>query len=1005
MQSAPLPLCPSIGFLCALCVSAFQSLSAQQLTYGTGTWTPDSLGNHRVVIEVAESAAAVRVHVEWRRPDANPDAVEIIAVGARSGGRIANIYRRSVTRESGDLALQPIDGAGEYYLYYLPYRGSIRSNYPRIFYPAPLSTADTAWLRTAEARWSLWPAATVAGIEAIDDFNSFWPMQVIATPAETDALVEVEGKAPFLLFPEDRTHPVRMRQDLPRRWIEAGPGGVVKGSPLRGEWFAFQVGLFASKAALDSVSALFSELHGEDGHTIPATAFSCVNLGGRDWMGRPFRRRVTIPLRAVYPLWCGLQVPIHAVPGRYTGRLSVRAAGTSPVILPVSLDVQPDTIAASGDDEPWRLSRLRWLNSRLYQDDGLVPPYTKVTIAGPRLGILGRDLALAPSGMPASIRSYFTPAMTAIGPDAHELLAQPVALVVEDAHGRRLRWQPGPLTFTKRAVGAAAWAVTSTAGPLTLKLSAQLDFDGTIEYQAALSTTKNVNLGDVRLEIPLNDRAVRYFMGMNLKGGRRPPEYDWRWEVTRNQDAAWLGDVNGGLQFTLKDDRYVRPLNTNFYQQKPLVMPASWANRGRGGCHFGEERTTVYRATCFSGPRTMLAGEVQHYDFRIMITPFHPIDPAGHWRERYFHAYVPLDSVAKMGANVINVHHATPINPFINYPFLRPDTMRAYIDSAHARGMKVKIYYTVRELSNRAPELWTLRTLGDEVLADGPGGGWAWLQEHVEGSYLAGWFVPDLSDAALITSGVSRWHNFYVEGLDWLARNEGIDGLYLDDVAFDRVTMKRVRKALERNRPGSLIDLHSANQYNPRDGYASSANLYLEHFPFIDRLWFGEYFDYDSPPDYWLVEISGIPFGLMGEMLEGGGNPWRGMLFGMTNRLPWSGDPRPIWREWDSFGIEGTRMIGWWVPQPPVTTGREDVLATTYAGKGKALIAVASWAPEPVRVALAMDWKALGLDSSRVRITAPAIDSFQPAREFRPGEAIPVAPGKGWLLELREGQR
>jgi len=79
-----------------------------------------------------------------------------------------------------------------------------------------------------------------------------------------------------------------------------------------------------------------------------------------------------------------------------------------------------------------------------------------------------------------------------------------------------------------------------------------------------------------------------------------------------------------------------------------------------------------------------------------------------------------------------------------------------------------------------------------------------------------------------------------------------------------------------------LIDLHSANQYNPRDGYASSANLYLEHFPYLDRLWFGEYFDYNSQPDYWLIEISGIPFGLMGEMLEKGGNPWRGMIYGMT---------------------------------------------------------------------------------------------------------------------------
>lgn len=1003
MRSVPLPLCPSVALVGALCVSVFQSLSAQQLTYRSGDWNPDSLGNHRVVIQVAESAAAVRIHVPWRRPDPNPDAVEIIAVGARSGTRVTNLYRRTINREYGDLALQPIDGAGEYYLYYLPYRGSIHSNYPKIFYPAPASTADPAWVKAAESRWSLWLGAEVVAMESIDDWNSFWPMQVIATGAETEALIEVDGRLPFLLFPEDRTHPVRMRHDLPQRWVDAGPGGPVAGSPMRGEWFAFQVGVFASKTDLDSLTADFSDLHGPGGKFIPASAFSCVNLAGRDWMGRPFRRRVNVAKGEVYPLWCGVQVPVGAPAGRYTGRMSVRASETQPVFLPINLAVQADTLAAAGDNEPWRLSRLRWLNSRLYQDDGLVPPYTRVTVTAKQLGVLGRDLTLAPSGLPASIRSFFTPAMTAIGPAARELLAQPISLVAVDAHGRRLKWVAGPTTFTKKAAGAAAWSVTSTAGPLTLKLTAQLDFDGTTEYQAALSTSKNINLGDVRLSIPMDDGAARYFMGMNLKGGRRPAQYDWRWDVTRNQDAAWIGDVNGGLQFTLKDDRYVRPLNTNFYQQKQLVMPASWANRGRGGCRFGEESTTVYRATCFSGPRTMLAGEVQHYDFRIMITPFHPIDPALHWRERYFHAYVPLDSVAKMGANVINVHHATPINPFINYPFLRPDTMRAYIDSAHARQMKVKIYYTVRELTNRAPELWTLRTLDDEVLADGPGGGWAWLQEHVEGSYLAGWFVPELSDAALVTSGVSRWHNFYIEGLDWLARNEGIDGLYLDDVAFDRVTMKRVRKALERNRPGSLIDLHSANQYNPRDGFASSANLYLEHFPFIDRLWFGEYFDYDSPPDYWLIEISGIPFGLMGEMLEGGGNPWRGMLFGMTNRLPWSGDPRPIWHEWDSFGIQDTKMIGWWVPRPPVTTGREDVLATTYSGEGKALVAIASWAPSAVRVPLAIDWKALGLDSTRVRITAPGIDSFQPARKFKRGEAIPIAPGKGWLLEIREG--
>ncbi|HVP91182.1 MAG TPA: glycoside hydrolase domain-containing protein, partial [Terriglobales bacterium] len=369
-----------------------------------------------------------------------------------------------------------------------------------------------------------------------------------------------------------------------------------------------------------------------------------------------------------------------------------------------------------------------------------------------------------------------------------------------------------------------------------------------------------------------------------------------------------------------------------------------------------------------------------------------------------FHAFKPVDEVAAAGANVVNIHHANAINPYLNYPFLRAAEMKAYIDEAHRRGLKVKIYDTVRELSNHAPELFALRSLGHEVFSPGPGGGYSWLQEHLSGDYIAAWFVPELKDAAVINSGLSRWHNYYVEGLDWLAANVGIDGLYLDDVAFDRTTMKRVRKVLERRRPGSLIDLHSANQYNPRDGFASSANLYLEHFPYLDRLWFGEYFDYNgSRPDYWLVEMSGIPFGLMGEMLQDGGNPWRGAVFGMTSRLPWSGDPRPVWKAWDDFGIVSSEMVGWWVEGNPVRTGNADVPATVYVRrahgtKPRALIALASWAPGPVDLRLEVDWKALGIEPKGATFRAPAVEGFQPAAAFRPGDPIRVEPGKGWML-------
>ncbi len=153
----------------------------------------------------------------------------------------------------------------------------------------------------------------------------------------------------------------------------------------------------------------------------------------------------------------------------------------------------------------------------------------------------------------------------------------------------------------------------------------------------------------------------------------------------------------------------------------------------------------------------------------------------------------------------------------------------------------------------------------------------------------------------------------------------------------------------------------------------------------------------------------------MGEMLQDGGNPWRGMVFGMTARLPWAGDPRPLWKVWDEFGISASEMVGWWVDGNPIKTGTKDVLSTCFVRRGKGvtaagmagvggnatMVALASWAKEAVDVRLAIDWKALGLDPKKVKIVAPGIDKFQDAAEFKPDDPIRVEPGKGWLLILR----
>src|SRR5258708_17921464 len=115
-------------------------------------------------------------------------------------------------------------------------------------------------------------------------------------------------------------------------------------------------------------------------------------------------------------------------------------------------------------------------------------------------------------------------------------------------------------------------------------------------------------------------------IGLNQKGGYRPENFEWKWDVAhKNQDGAWIGNVNAGLQYSLRDEKYVRPLNTNFYLQKPLILPSSCGNEGKGGITIGVKDKAVL-ANYYSRPRIMQTGESLYYSFNLLITPFHALN-------------------------------------------------------------------------------------------------------------------------------------------------------------------------------------------------------------------------------------------------------------------------------------------------------------------------------------------------------------------------------------------
>ncbi|MGL4853630.1 MAG: glycoside hydrolase domain-containing protein, partial [Lentisphaeria bacterium] len=460
-------------------------------------------------------------------------------------------------------------------------------------------------------------------------------------------------------------------------------------------------------------------------------------------------------------------------------------------------------------------------------------------------------------------------------------------------------------------------------------------------------------------------------------------------------DSFYIGGVEAGTHVELRGASYHGPLQLDYKRD----IPASWGNGGKGRVILNKNSNAVI--TVQTGAQTITT-EPREYEFSILMTPVKKIDTKHQFNQRYFHRD-PLKIDESPMANVINIHHARSLNPVINYPWRVQKPLVDYINDRHKENRKVKLYYTVRELTTQTKEIFALMSLNNEIFLPGPGNGYTWPQEHLIDNYSCAWYtgLPNQdADASLAMTAFSRYINYYLEGLKWMLVNYKIDGIYMDDVSFDRTVMQRMRKVMEKYRPGSLIDLHSNTTYS-----IGAANQYADFMPYIDRTWFGEHFRYATMPhDEWLVTFSGMPFGVMSEMLQGGGNYFLGMLYGASNRDYDANihmKPFPIWKLWLDFKIENAKMIGYWDESAVVKTDNDLVKATVYINKGKTLLVVGNFADSDQEVTLKINYRQLGLVGS-VKANLPAMDGVQAADTVDLSKPLKVKAKGGAFIILEK---
>ena len=834
---------------------------------------------------------------------------------------------------------------------------------------------------------------------------------------------EIENKS-FMVFPEYREKPLKWFDSIPEnRLKEALDSRQLKLNARPGEYFVFQAGVWAIKSDVTDIQVDFTDLTAGGQKKIEAGKITCFNKGGIDIQGNPFSKVVNIPAGRVQALWMGIDLE-GAAAGTYKGTVTVSSGGEKQS-LDIALKVAGEPVPDHDYDEGARLSRLNWLNSRTGINNEVTKGFLPVKAEGNKLSILGRSLTIADNGLPASYVSYFESSNQSINEKGEYVVKTPFRFIIEKQQGEVIRLVPGELVFTDKSDAGINWKVTNSSDEADLEVTGHLEFDGFVEYSLKLITKKTLKIRDIRLEVPVVKNKAEYMMGLGHEGGYRASVWKWKWDVSKNQDMLWIGSVNGGMRIKLKAENYVRPLINVYYRFGPLNLPTSWGNEGKGGIDVSEKGNDVI-ISAFSGSREISEGEVLNYNFELLLTPFRTIDRKNKFGERYYHGggtntSVKVAAAIDAGANVINIHHAEDIYPFINYPYLDPNVaeLKNLVADAHDKNIRMKFYYTTRELTKNLPEFRAFYSLDGEIIFPGPGnesktvinskGPNEWLVKNLREKYIPAWYnvikegkFKDEIDLSVITTPDGRLNNFYVAGLEWMVKNIGIDGVYIDDSALDRYTLQRARKVIDQYRPEGRMDLHSWNHFNDWAGYTDCLNLYMDLLPYFDLVWIGEGRDYDRSPDHWLIEVSGIPFGLPGQMLEGGGNPWRGMVYGITNRAGWVGNtPVEIWKFWDEYRIADMLLIGYWEENYPVRSSSSKIFTSLYKGEKESILAVANWSDKDQPVSLNIRWQALGIDPSEADIFIPAIKDFQEAAENVAISNLIIPAKKGLLIIIR----
>ena len=541
-----------------------------------------SFGNHRFNITLpatAVAAGSASSTAQWRRSDSSP--LEKAVFITTSGHTPLNCsFVGTPTADAATFAFAPAAGETEYFIYYMAlttceYAGGGCVYGAQSSYVAAGANGSCTAATSSDVVPSAAPLPAVYDTRA--EFESFEAMEMPMTAAEHSSFIAARGGQGIIAVAEARENPVKMKRQLPMRWVGSPTQPQLEATVQPGEHFTFQVALLshvdaevvntscaycapinkcdqapynASDCTPTNVTAVtFDDLLGPAGARIPAAALRCMNTEGVDFWGRDFTTTTQVPRGEVKALWFAAVIPADAVAGRYSGVTNIHLGddGLS-ITVQLALTVGGAVLPHGGDDDIERGTRLHWFDSKLGLEGELgetVPaPFVPVAVStattaadGMDVAMLGKEFHIGAAGLPAAIsvdawsgHPELSKVRQALGSvDALEFAVKQPGLAM------------GAPQFTVGKVSnmSVAWTsvVVDAHGAASVAVAGSLDATGYAQINVTVQAHRALSDGGVELKLTTNPDTAVFAMGLGKAGGLIER---WAKPPAKSPAVSWL---------------------------------------------------------------------------------------------------------------------------------------------------------------------------------------------------------------------------------------------------------------------------------------------------------------------------------------------------------------------------------------------------------------------------------------------------------------------------------